>query len=914
MVVVGSWLLSIAFAFSWWLKYQHAQIDLVRTRVLRLMTVKDLVSQTEIKYEREIQAWNEYLLDRNSADAALLSRDMSRFHARHQETLAFLSGAMQMESDEGLADAGVLKSLVSEHRQMTSAFNRQLTGAMALRRDELPDLVEQRIEVQQFFVGLDAVLDHVSGYVDKEVYRLGELTQKFNPWSDAHIFSFLILQLISLLSFFRLFWVARQVGKQDERTFTIFTSIADGVMVTDRQARIEYMNPTAEMLMGVTLESVRGTEFISRFYRVNDERRLVFYDPVTDVLEGIESSSQDGGQTILRKMDDRDIPVSCASAPVLDAKGGMDGVVLTFQDISRRHELMRQVNAGRLRFQSIFEQTGMGVVFCDPGSLRIIECNACFVQMVGAHSTDQLYGKSLTGFYSDVARPKAGTATSGRQETVKQVQEDDVALMTLQGNLRWFRQIVARLEDPQLTMKEQRVFTFWDITERVDLQKKLEQQSICDELTGLGNRYFFKKFVSDIIDKKSPDALEPLALFLIDIDNFKEVNDSKGHAVGDLLLKDLAMRLLRVVGTEDRVARLGGDEFVILVQHADRWRIERVIESCLQELNRPMCLDEEMVKVTVSGGISLYPKHGKDHHTLLRRADLAMYAGKQAGKNRFVLFDPKIETRYNEEKSLINSIKIALEQNEFELYFQAQVDLLRQSLGINRAEALIRWNRPGQGVVSPGEFIAAAERGGLIVELGAWVIRETCRCLQRWQQQGLGHIGLGFNVSPQQLLEGGRVYAEIAAAMQDYQVLPERLNMEITETALLNDTSLDTCRQIHELGIAVSLDDFGTGYSSLSLLQKLPLSSLKIDQSFVKEMLDQGTNDKLVRAMLGLALDLELSVVAEGVETIAQAERLTELGCHFGQGYLFSKPVCEEDFLRLIKMTEADDWVGSIEH
>ncbi len=442
--------------------------------------------------------------------------------------------------------------------------------------------------------------------------------------------------------------------------------------------------------------------------------------------------------------------------------------------------------------------------------------------------------------------------------------------------------------------------TLADISERKAAQAQIQYLAFYDALTGLPNR----RLLQDRLHQAEALARrvgERGALIFIDLDRFKHVNDSRGHAVGDQLLQQVAARLASRLRAADTLARLGGDEFVAIVTElpaalpvAGKLAHE-VGDSLRQALHAPFDIDGASYHVTASVGIALFPDGNRSTDELLSSADAAMYAAKQQGRDRVCFFDPAMQQAATERLQLENDLHDALTRGELELYLQPQVDAQGRTVA---AEALMRWRHPTKGLVNPGAFIPLAEETGLIVVMGDWMLQRACAILRRLDDAGLP-IEISVNVSARQLQEADFV-ARLQRILGEEGVFASRLTLEITESMLLTDADQVVARlyALHRTGVKLSIDDFGTGYSSMAYLKQLPLHEIKIDRAFVDGLPDDANDSTITRAILGLARDFGLQVVAEGVETDAQAERLRALGCPRMQGYLFGRPQPAEHYLR----------------
>lgn len=437
-----------------------------------------------------------------------------------------------------------------------------------------------------------------------------------------------------------------------------------------------------------------------------------------------------------------------------------------------------------------------------------------------------------------------------------------------------------------------------DITERKRVEEEIRYRANYDQLTGLPNRELLVERLTQAINRSHRDPCR-LALLFVDLDHFKQVNDTLGHALGDRLLQQAAERLSHCVRESDTVARQGGDEFVVLLQDLDHPRdAAQVASKIIDLLEDPFQLDGHAAHIGASVGITLYPEDGDDVLTLFRNADLAMYRAKDAGRNTFQFFERAMTQAAMERRSMESDLRLALEQGEFLLHYQPIFDL--EECRLAGAESLVRWLHPRRGLVSPDAFIPLAEETGLIRELGAWVLEQSCHQLARWRLQGLD-MYVSVNISSRQIPDALPL-EWLQALVTRHGLEPGRLVMEITEGVLLADTPRTKAwlEGVRALGLRFSLDDFGTGYSSLAYLKRFPINKLKIDRAFVGDMEGNPADRALVEAILAMARSLGLEVVAEGVETEGQLEMLQRLGCRYAQGYLLSRPIPAADFGDLI--------------
>ena len=452
------------------------------------------------------------------------------------------------------------------------------------------------------------------------------------------------------------------------------------------------------------------------------------------------------------------------------------------------------------------------------------------------------------------------------------------------------------------------VGVFRDISNRKKSEQAIHQLAFYDSLTMLPNRHLLLDRLQRALAVSARNGRHGALLFL-NLDHFKTINDTQGHAMGDQLLIEVAHRLRTCVREGDSVARLGGDEFVVLLEDLSSevdeaaTQIELVAEKIRSELDQPYLLKDYECLSTASIGISLFSGYPESAEDLLMHAGVAMYQAKTAGRNAIRFFNPQMQTAWDIRAALEKDLRHALEKQQFRLYYQIQVDSLRHPLG---AEVLLRWDHPERGLVSPMQFIPLAEEIGLIVPIGLWVLQTACAQLKAWQHDALTRdLTLAVNVSTKQFHQAGFV-AQVRRVLLESGAKPSHLKLELTESIVMENVedTISKMRELKILGVGFSMDDFGTGYSSLQYLKRLPLDEIKIDQSFVRDICTNSNDAALVQTILAMAQALRLNVIAEGVETEAQREFLELLGgCHAFQGYLFSKPVPFDEFERLLKRT-----------
>jgi diguanylate cyclase (GGDEF)-like protein/PAS domain S-box-containing protein len=435
--------------------------------------------------------------------------------------------------------------------------------------------------------------------------------------------------------------------------------------------------------------------------------------------------------------------------------------------------------------------------------------------------------------------------------------------------------------------------TVIDVTERIKTEKMIKHMAYHDQLTGLPNRYFLKEKLNGLVESAKAKH-ENFALLFLDLDRFKAVNDTFGHEIGDKLLVEITEKLNRLIDNHDTIARYGGDEFTILLANSNGKRAREVAQAIITNLSAPFYQTHNEILVTPSIGISIFPEHGESFDMLVKNADLAMYFAKSLGKNNYQLFSDDLKEKNHYELELEIRLRKALKRNEFLLYYQPQINLeTNQMIG---AEALIRWNHPERGLISPAEFIRLAEETGLIIPIGEWVIRTACQQMMKWQADGLPRLRIAINISAKQFTQTN-LPDLLRKVLHETGLEPKYLEIEITESMTMDvESAISTLLELKEIGVLISIDDFGTGYSSLNYLKRFPIDKLKIDQSFIRECTSDINDQTIIKTIILMAHLLKLQLIAEGVETKGQANFLLQHGCLEAQGYYFSQPLPVKDF------------------
>jgi diguanylate cyclase (GGDEF)-like protein/PAS domain S-box-containing protein len=745
------------------------------------------------------------------------------------------------------------------------------------------------------YSGLETMMLELRAHPNRlQRFDLQDIVEKY-PYQVASILSLLLLLALSGLTF--LIRSRLQISATLRQRASLLDSLGEGVYGLDNTGRCTFINPKALEILGWQHGDVIGQNAHALFHSRHPDGSDYPSDdcPIHRTL--VDGQRRQGEEWFIRRNGEA-FPATFLASPI-DRQARREGAVVTFRDISAQRHADEMMRIAAIAFE-----TQEGMVVTDASS-RILRVNQAFSRVTG-YSAEEAIGQTPS------------MLKSGRHDDAFYQQ----MWTTLQQSGRWQGEIWNRRKNGEVYPEwlsisavhdgqgktTHFVSSFLDITQRKEAEEQIQFLAYFDPLTQLPNRRLLNERLQKLLAASGRHRRYGALLF-IDLDNFKTLNDTMGHAVGDSLLIQVAQRLRQSVRAGDSVARLGGDEFIVLLEelspdiHDAIAQIRRAAEHMLESLGRPYALGEITHHCTASIGAVPFRDTGESIEGLLKAADMAMYKAKEAGRNAVRFFDPAMQTEIEQRAALERDLRQALADGQFELHLQPQVDRDGNTFG---AEALIRWQHPQRGMILPGEFISLAEETRLILPIGQWVLTEACRQLARWQQDpATAGLGLAVNVSAVQF--GDRAFVDnVAHALAESGVRPELLKLEITESVLLENTgeAITRMRALKDqLGVGLSLDDFGTGYSSLSYLKQLPLDQVKIDRSFVRDI-DSNTNDAAIAdAVIALGRAFNLKVIAEGVETIHQRDALLARGCDAFQGYLYGRPVSIGDFVPVRRST-----------
>ncbi|NWG30170.1 MAG: EAL domain-containing protein [Rhodocyclaceae bacterium] len=686
----------------------------------------------------------------------------------------------------------------------------------------------------------------------------------------------------------------QELAASEGEVTAILQSIGDGLLTTDQTMRVTYLNPVAEALTGWTEAEARGrsvAEILKIEHALSGQPAEI---PVGRVLEtGLVVGL--ANHTVLVAKDGRRHHISDSAAPIRDGTGQMLGVVMVFRDVSESYRLRADLEASRMRLELALKGANLGLWDRDLATGGLV-VDARWAGMLGYRPDDfaALADPWIALIHPDDL-PAAKRAFKEHLEGSSPQYEAEFRMRGKDGQWRWILSR-GRVTETDAEGRPLRVTgTHLDITERRAAQDEIERLAFFDSLTHLPNR----RLLLDRLERELAEARRHGhhgALLFIDLDHFKQINDAHGHSAGDAVLRETAARLKSQLREVDTVARLGGDEFVVLLPGlatdaaAAASGARHVADKLRLLLAQPYDLGPigGLCHLGASIGVTLFPDGaGESCEILLRNADTAMYQAKEGGRNAVCFFEPEMQSLVEERLALENDLRAAIAAEEFELYLQGQHDAEGRIVG---AEVLLRWMHPRRGAVPPTSFIPLAEESGLIDGLGEWVLRRAAILLRSLEDSG-HDLRLAVNISPRQFRKADFV-GRVRTILAETGASPARLVLEITESLLLADLG-EAAARMHELqalGIRFSIDDFGTGYSSLSYLKRLPLQELKIDRAFVAGLPQDSDDAALSKTILLIAHQMQLEVVAEGVETEAQLAWLRHNGCRHFQGYLFGRP------------------------
>jgi diguanylate cyclase (GGDEF)-like protein/PAS domain S-box-containing protein len=672
---------------------------------------------------------------------------------------------------------------------------------------------------------------------------------------------------------------------------SVFENVNTGVASTDSSGRVTNFNETFRAMLGYDAEELSRMNFADFTHPEDLELEVVIFD---EILAGKRNSYHMTKRYLTG--DGRIIWVDLSAAVIRNADGKVENFVAVVQDITDRKQAEEELRISATAFES---QESLMITDSNGVIMRV---NKAFTESTG-YTAEEVVGQT----------PRLLKSGRHNADFYREMWETLLRTGKWQGEIwdrrkngevypKWLAITAVKDSDGNITHF---VGSHIDITERKAAEEEIQYLAFYDSLTRLPNRRLLLDRLNQALVSSARSGRAGALLF-IDLDNFKNLNDTLGHDIGDMLLQQVTQRLESCIRVGDTVARLGGDEFVVMLLNMSTDALEAAAqtetigEKILATLGQPYQLAAHVYHCTASVGVTLLDNNQQSTDELMKQADIAMYQAKKAGRNALRFFDRQMQESISARVSMENELHNALEFEQFHLYYQIQVDSSYRPLG---AEALIRWIHPQRGLVPPAQFIPLAEESGLILPVGLWVLETACARIKAWEQGALTRdLVLAVNVSAKQFRQADFV-AQVQAFVQRHAINPMRLKLELTEGMLLEniEETITIMNALNEIGVQFSLDDFGTGYSSLQYLKRLPLDQLKIDQSFVRDIAANASDIAIVRTIVAIARSMEMEVIAEGVETEQQRQLLLNNGCSSFQGYLFGRPVPIEQFEAMIK-------------
>jgi diguanylate cyclase (GGDEF)-like protein/PAS domain S-box-containing protein len=711
------------------------------------------------------------------------------------------------------------------------------------------------------------------------------------PGLDLTPLTYVVMDLILGWSILRRGVLVGSVGVIPFARARVVDALRDGVIVLDHLRRIVDVNPAAARFLERSTLGLIGLSFSAAMPGLAGRYDL------------FDSDEQTAELTIGRGRAVR----HCVArvTPISGLAGETEGWLLTLHDLTERKGAEAALEASERRYRTVVN-TLSEVVFQTDARRCWSLLNPAWTVLTG-YSVIESLGQPVSSYVHPDDRTREEREAAGLLSGEKDLARYELRLVQSDGAVRWL-EVHAR---PILDQKGAIVGlsgTLVDVTERKRLEEQLLHQAFHDALTGLANRTLFRERVSHALNRAARSTHAHAVLFL-DLDNFKKVNDSMGHAAGDELLCGIARRLVANVRSVDTVARLGGDEFAVLLEDLPQQdEAVMIAERILDSLRQPILVSGKEVIVGASIGVTPVRRDSESADALLRNADIAMYVAKRQGRGRLVLYSDGMDAATRQRLELEADLYRAVDRNELLVMYQPTVDVVTgQIIG---AEALVRWQHPRRGMIHPVEFITIAEETGLILPIGHWVLEQACNDVRRWQRSDpmYGRLTVAVNISARQL-QDKQLVDQVSVLLAEHDLDPATLTLEITESVAMQNTEATIARleALKELGVRIAIDDFGTGYSSLSYLQRFPIDILKIDRAFVQGIADNADDQALAQTIVQLARTLRLATVAEGIETVEQLERLRALGCDHGQGFLFARPVPNAQIIDLLARSRYQD-------
>ena len=693
-----------------------------------------------------------------------------------------------------------------------------------------------------------------------------------------------------------------ELRRSEEKYRNIIENMQDGYFELDLAGNFTFVNDAECRNIGYSKEELIGMN--NRRYQDETAAQKMYqlFSRVYKTGEPVKASDVE----IIRRDGTKGFN-EISTSLIRDAEGKPIGFRGISRDITERKQMEENIRQSEERYRSIIEEMGEWYFETDLAG-NITFFNDILSDVLG-YSQKELTGLNFRSFIKKEESESVYRIFNQVYKTGKPSKNYHYDFFKADGTITFAEFSVFPKRD-----KEGKVCGFrgvgQDITERKRAEEKIQYMATHDALTGLPNRLMFSQLLNHVI-QAARRYKRQFAVLFIDLDRFKTINDTLGHDAGDQLLQEIGARLKQTLRASDViarlevdegvVARLGGDEFVILIEEVnDLSQLKTVSHRILSAVIKPMIIMGEECRITASIGISIFPKDAEDEQSLMKNADIAMYFAKEEGKNNFQFYSMDIQSKLLEHLSIETNLRYALERNELSLHYQAKVNF--KTNAITGVEALLRWQNPSLGSVTPTQFIPVAEETGLIISIGKWVMKTACAQNVAWQQQGLPVVCTAVNLSMRQLTDENLI-DDIRTALNDSGMDPKLLELEITESMVMHNPTrmIAVLAKIKSLGVRLAIDDFGTGYSSLAQIKHFPIDTLKVDRSFIRNIPQDAEDKAITEAIIAMGKTLSLTVVAEGVETLEQMNFLKDHSCDEMQGYYFSKPVVAEQFAELLR-------------
>jgi len=694
----------------------------------------------------------------------------------------------------------------------------------------------------------------------------------------------------------------QQLIVESERRYRLLAeNISDVIWATDLQLHFNFVSSSVERVLGYKQDELLN-EGVKAIFQRDDIRSLVgrMQEMMKEAQENPQQARQNKAQLkvdiVARDKQGKEILVELQSTTLWNDKGELQGTLGICRDVSEVRAIERELQLAA----EVFANSNEAIIITD-NTMTIANANRAFCAITGYEFTEVI-GRTPDFLVSGERHDIKFYETIGEALVVDGYWQGEIFYLCKDGETRTGWAGVSAIRDDNNEVQSL-IIIMSDITERKVIEERIHRLAYFDPLTGLPNRTQMHERLDSMIRQAHRND-QCIALLFIDLDRFKPINDSMGHPAGDQVLKQVAQRLQECTKRSDLVCRMGGDEFTValgeqLDENSAGNTSIKVAERILHALNQPYMLHQREVFISASIGISIFPHDGQSVLELLKNSDMAMYHAKNLGRDNVQFFDEKMNEKAVELMELENDLRQALSRNELELYYQPQYQARNEK--VVAAEALLRWNHPRKGMISPATFIPIIEDTGLIVPIGEWVLSEACRQFVSCRKSHPQMERIAVNVSARQFKHSGFIHA-VQQAIASAGILPQQLELELTESILMDDVAhtLDALKSLREIGVRTAIDDFGTGYSSLNYLKQFPVDILKIDRSFIQNLPQNQDDAQITRTIIAMAHNLGMGVIAEGVETAEQLEFLISADCEEVQGFLFSRPLPGEQLLALL--------------